>query len=51
VAAGDTNREIAQRLYISPRTVGVHISHILDKLGIRSRVQATAIYERSQRDR
>jgi DNA-binding CsgD family transcriptional regulator/tetratricopeptide (TPR) repeat protein len=49
VAAGDTNREIGQLLYISPRTVGVHISHILDKLGIRSRVQATAIYERNQR--
>jgi len=49
VAAGDTNREIAESLYISPRTVGVHISHILEKLGIRSRVQATAIYERNQR--
>ncbi|WP_239134204.1 LuxR family transcriptional regulator [Rugosimonospora africana] len=49
VAAGDTNREIGEQLYISPRTVGVHISHILDKLGIRSRVQATAIYERSRR--
>ncbi len=51
VAAGDTNREIGERLYISPRTVGVHISHILDKLGIRSRVQATAIYERNRRAR
>ena len=49
VAVGDTNREIAERLYISPRTVGVHISHILEKLGIRSRVHATAIYERNQR--
>ncbi|WP_239396397.1 response regulator transcription factor, partial [Frankia sp. CiP3] len=49
VAAGDRNREIAQLLYISPRTVGVHITHILEKLGVRTRVQATAIYQRNQR--
>ncbi len=51
VAAGDRNREIAQLLYISPRTVGVHITHILEKLGVRTRVQATAIYQRNQHRR
>jgi DNA-binding CsgD family transcriptional regulator/tetratricopeptide (TPR) repeat protein len=50
VADGETNREIGERLYISPRTVGVHISHILDKLHVRSRVHATAIYQRNRRD-
>jgi DNA-binding NarL/FixJ family response regulator len=42
VAAGRTNREIAELLFISPKTVSVHVSHILDKLGVRSRVQASA---------
>jgi DNA-binding CsgD family transcriptional regulator len=51
VAAGDTNREIAERLYISERTVGVHVSHILDKLQLRSRVQASAVYQRNQTQR
>jgi DNA-binding NarL/FixJ family response regulator len=50
VANGETNREIGEHLYISPRTVGVHISHILDKLQVRSRVQATAIYQRNRHD-
>ena len=49
VAEGRTNREIGQRLFISEKTVGVHVSHILDKLQVRSRVQAGAVYLRSQR--
>ena len=34
---GMVNREIAARLFISPETVKVHVRHIYDKLGIRSR--------------
>ena len=43
VAQGLGNEEIAARLVISPRTVGVHISHILDKTGLANRTQA-ALY-------
>lgn len=41
-AEGLTNREIAERLYVSPRTVGTHVSHVLTKLGLRSRVALAA---------
>jgi DNA-binding NarL/FixJ family response regulator len=37
-----TNREIAARLFVSPRTVQSHVSHILDKTGLRSRVEVAA---------
>lgn len=40
LAAGLTNRQIADRLYISPRTAAVHVSHVLHKLGVPDRVQA-----------
>lgn len=39
VADGLTNREIAQKLVISPRTVEGHVEHILDKLGLSRRAQ------------
>jgi len=39
VARGLSNREIAQRLYLSERTVDNHVHRILDKLGFDSRVQ------------
>ena len=44
IAEGLTNREIGQRLFISERTVGVHVGHIFDKLQVRSRVQASRVY-------
>jgi Predicted ATPase len=37
VAEGLTNAELAQRLFISPRTAAVHVSNILRKLGVSSR--------------
>lgn len=41
VAAGLTNREVADRLCLSPRTVGQHLFSIYNKLGISSRAAAT----------
>jgi DNA-binding CsgD family transcriptional regulator len=43
VAAGWTNRQIAAELFISPKTASVHVSHILDKLGVDGRVHAATI--------
>ena len=39
VAAGLTNREIAQRLFLSERTIDGHVARILDKLDFRTRTQ------------
>ncbi|HKD97331.1 MAG TPA: LuxR C-terminal-related transcriptional regulator, partial [Micromonosporaceae bacterium] len=43
---GRTNRQIAEALYISDKTAGVHVSHILTKLGAANRGQAAAIAHR-----
>ena len=43
VAAGRSNAEIAETLYISPKTASVHVTHILDKLGVNNRVEAATI--------
>jgi DNA-binding NarL/FixJ family response regulator len=43
---GRTNRQIAGRLYISEKTVSVHVSNILAKLGVRSRAEAAALARR-----
>ena len=42
LAAGKTNREIAETLFISEKTVARHVSNIFDKLGVSSRTGATA---------
>jgi len=41
LASGLTNREMAEVLVISPKTVGHHVQHMYDKLGISTRVGAT----------
>ena len=46
VTAGRSNRQIAQALFISPRTASVHVSNILAKLGVAGRVEAAAIAHR-----
>jgi DNA-binding NarL/FixJ family response regulator len=46
VAAGRTNRQIGQALFISGKTASVHVSNILAKLGAGSRTEAAAIARR-----
>ncbi|WP_165553675.1 helix-turn-helix transcriptional regulator [Kribbella capetownensis] len=43
LARGNTNREIAAELTISIKTTSIHVSHILRKLGVSSRVEAARI--------
>ncbi len=42
LTTGRTNREIAERLHVTPRTVGTHIEHILAKLDLPNRAAAAA---------
>jgi predicted ATPase/DNA-binding CsgD family transcriptional regulator len=46
VAEGLTNREIAATLFISVKTAGIHVSHILDKLNAENRAMAATIAHR-----
>ncbi|MGH3349736.1 MAG: helix-turn-helix transcriptional regulator [Nocardioides sp.] len=48
VAAGRSNGEIGKQLFISTKTVSVHVSNILGKLGAGSRTEAAAIARRLQ---
>ncbi len=41
-AEGPTNREIAQALFVTPKTVEVHLSSVYRKLGISARSQLSA---------
>jgi DNA-binding NarL/FixJ family response regulator len=43
VAAGQTNKAIAEALYVSPNTVKTHVSSLLHKLQVDTRVQLAAI--------
>ncbi|MFF0225868.1 AAA family ATPase [Streptomyces sp. NPDC004629] len=46
IAHGATNRQAAERLFLSPHTVNTHVRHTFEKLGIRSRVQLARLYLR-----
>ncbi|MFG2958564.1 AAA family ATPase [Streptomyces sp. NPDC048291] len=46
VSAGRTNRQIAEELFISPKTASVHVSNILGKLGVAGRGEAAAVAHR-----
>ncbi len=46
VAEGRTNPQIAETLFLSPKTVGIHVSRLLDKLGASTRGEAVAVARR-----
>jgi len=46
VAEGRSNRQVAEALFISAKTASVHVSNILAKLGVASRVEAAAVAHR-----
>ena len=48
VAVGRTNREIGETLFISEKTASVHVTHILGKLGVSSRVEAALVAARAR---
>jgi DNA-binding CsgD family transcriptional regulator len=43
LAAGRSNGEIAGELFVSPRTVSTHVTHLYGKLGVSSRAEAIAL--------
>ena len=46
VAAGRSNQQIADALFITRKTASVHVSNILGKLGVANRVEAAAVAQR-----
>ena len=44
VAQGRTNREVAAALFLGERTIETHLSHIYNKLGVRSRTELARVY-------
>jgi DNA-binding CsgD family transcriptional regulator len=47
IAEGATNREIAERLVIAPKTASTHVEHILAKLGVSRRAEIAAWVSKS----
>jgi DNA-binding NarL/FixJ family response regulator len=39
---GLSNKQIGQRLYLSPKTIEKHIEHLMDKMGVASRAEVAA---------
>jgi len=50
IANGSTNREIAEALTISPKTIEAHLSHIYRKASVRSRSQLAVLIALSEQN-
>ena len=50
-AAGETNDQIARALVVSASTVRKHLEHVYEKLAVRNRTAATAVYSRAATER
>jgi DNA-binding CsgD family transcriptional regulator len=48
IAAGQTNREMADSLVVSPETVKTHVRHVLGKLGVARKAEIRAILRNSR---
>ena len=46
IAKGKTNRDVADILGLSPRTVNKHLEHVFEKLGVETRAAAAALASR-----
>lgn len=46
LALGRTNRQIGRELFISEKTASVHVTHLLRKLNVTSRIEAASIAQR-----
>jgi len=51
VARGSTNREVAAELFLSPKTIEFHLSHLYRKLGIHSRTELARLVAEGRLDR
>jgi DNA-binding NarL/FixJ family response regulator len=49
IAKGKTNRDVAEILGMSPRTVNKHLEHVFEKLGVETRAAAAALASREMR--
>jgi DNA-binding CsgD family transcriptional regulator len=49
IGQGLTNKAVAERLFISPNTVGTHVRHVFEKLGVRSRIELAGHIARDAR--
>ena len=49
IGEGLTNKAVAERLFVSPNTVGTHVRHVFEKLGVRSRTELAGRIARDAR--
>jgi DNA-binding CsgD family transcriptional regulator len=49
IGEGLTNKAVAERLFVSPNTVGTHVRHVFEKLGVRSRMELAGRIARDAR--